>query len=65
MLREFYELRELTNVVWLPSGQNPDDSMRKDNLSSALRKIIRENRLDVMHKSWVERHSNTLPTWTN
>lgn len=60
MLRQAYELRELTEVIWIPSSQNPSDAMTKSNASGALERLIRTNRLEVDAKSWVERPDKTL-----
>lgn len=55
MLRQSYELREITEVVWIPSHQNPADGMTKDNACCALEKLICSNELDLQPKAWVER----------
>lgn len=55
MLREAYELREIDDVVWIPSEDNPADALTKDSPTLALKRWMSTNRLSVNAKSWVER----------
>lgn len=57
MLRQAYELKEIAEVVWIPSAQNPADAMTKDNASFALKKLMDDNTVDISPKSWVERRA--------
>lgn len=38
MLRQAYELKEIAEVVWISTAQNPADAVTKDNASLALKK---------------------------
>lgn len=50
MMREDYEQRELTEVIWIPSKQNLADSMTKKNSSFALIILVTSNRLNLTTK---------------
>lgn len=60
MIRQAYETRELTEVIWIPSSQNPVDAMKKSSASVALEKLIRYNKFEVVAKSWVDRPDKSL-----
>lgn len=55
LLRERYELRELTEVVWIPSEENPADALTKENASPALMSLLQKNKISVNAKVWVDR----------
>lgn len=55
ILRQAYELREITEIVWVTSAQNQADAMTKDSLSPALSTWMRTNTLSISAMSWVER----------
>ena len=57
-LREAYELREIDEILWVPSKENPADALTNDTDSSALRMILEENRVDLNPNAWVERVKN-------
>lgn len=61
-LREAYELREIADVSWIPSGDNPADALTKLSASPTLSKLMAENKLSILVKSWVER---THTCWSN
>lgn len=63
VLRESYEMRELTNIVWILSAQNPADAMTKDAPSSALQKLLDNNHLKLNANSGVERKSSAERFW--
>lgn len=60
MLRQSYERREITDVYWIPTGQNPADGLTKGKRCSALEKLMDENKLDLTPNAWVERGQ---PSW--
>ena len=55
VLRQAYEYREITEVAWIPSEQNPADGLTKDRANGALERLVRENRVDLTPNAWVER----------
>ena len=55
-IRESYERREISEIVWISGNKNPADSMTKEKPSNALNKFIRTNTLDIEALGWVERH---------
>lgn len=54
-LRQCYERREITEVLWIPGEQNPADVMTKDVNCLALNTLMEHNRLDINPKAWIER----------
>lgn len=60
MIRQSYERREITEVFWIPTTQNPADAFTKARATSALQQLMDENRLLLTPNSWVER---SVPTW--
>lgn len=54
MIQKAYERKEIAEVVWIPSSQNPADTMTKDNASLALKKLVDDNAVDISPMSWVE-----------
>ena len=60
MLHQSYELRELSEVLWTPSAENPADTMTKENASGALMSLMRTNCIRLSLKSWVEHPMSTL-----
>lgn len=63
MMREAYEQRELTEIVWIPSEQNPADAMTKESPSPALDLLMTNNQINIQQKSWVERDNTKSPPW--
>lgn len=57
MLRESYEMHEHTEVVWIPSSQNPANALTKEKRSQALHTLMKTNKVSVDPKVWVERSS--------
>lgn len=51
LLRQSYELREIAEVVWVPSSDNPADALTKASPSTALATLMRSNNLTVIPKS--------------
>lgn len=62
MLRQNYERREITEVYWIPTAQNPADSFTKFTAGSSLSKLIDNNHLELSPNAWVERSS---PSWAD
>lgn len=54
-LRQSYERREITEVKWIDGDSNPADSMTKSKASTALKKLIDTNYLELQAIEWVER----------
>lgn len=54
-LREVYELREIDEILLIPSEENPADSLTKSIDSNALQMILEENRVELNPNAWVER----------
>lgn len=64
MLREAYEMREIAEVIWIPSGENPADAMTKDAPCAAMHKLMANNALDLNFISWVKRQGYSKAIWT-
>ena len=54
-LRQSYERREITEVKWIDGNSNPADSMTKGKASTALKKLIDTNYLELQTMEWVVR----------
>jgi hypothetical protein len=55
-LRQSYERREITKVIWIDRDSNPADAMTKSRPCQALRDLIDSNRIDLRAMGWVERN---------
>lgn len=62
MLRQSCERREITEVFWIPTTQNPADAFTKATPTPALETLLVENRLQLTPNAWVER---SVPPWSN
>lgn len=51
VLRESYEWRELTNIVWISPAQYPEDAITKNASSAALQKLLDHNHLELTANS--------------
>lgn len=60
VLRRGHELRELTEIVWIPSSQNPADVMADANFKDALRSLVQTSSVLVDAKIWIERQLEKL-----
>lgn len=60
MLRQSYERREISDVYWIPTGQNPADALTKEKPSLALHKLMSSNQLTLTPNAWVHR---SKPSW--
>ena len=56
-IRQSYERREISEIVWIPGDENPADAMTKDKPCEALQKLIETNRLELNADGWVEREA--------
>ncbi|KAA6410313.1 MAG: Transposon Ty2-OR1 Gag-Pol poly [Lasallia pustulata] len=54
-LRQSYERREITEIIWIKGPTNPADAMTKEKPCPALRRIIDSNKIEVDVDGWVER----------
>ena len=54
-LRQSYERREITEIIWIKGPTNPADAMTKDKPCPALQRIIDSNKIEVDVDGWVER----------
>ena len=54
-LYQLYERREITEVKWINGNSNPTDSMTKSKASTALKKLIDTNYLELQTMEWVKR----------
>ena len=69
IIRQAYERREITEVCWIPTAQNPADAMTKEaeKATPALKALMDTNHLHLTPNAWVERtneHSpNIAPQW--
>lgn len=53
-LREAYEVREIDEVLWIPSQNNPADGLTKGKKCEALRKLMLEGTADIAANSWTQ-----------
>ena len=56
LLRQCYERREIANVYWIPSEQNPADALTKDATGNALNELMMKNKIKITPNAWVERN---------
>jgi hypothetical protein len=54
-LRQSYERREISKVVWIDRDCNPADAMTKTHPCQVLRDLIDRNKIDLKAAGWVER----------
>ena len=59
VLRQSYERREITEIAWIPTEQNPADGMTKEKPNTALEGMIDNNKLTVTPNAWLERTPKT------
>ena len=53
-LRQAYERREIMEVKWIRSEDNPVDAITKAKLCQALRTLINTNKLNLRVTEWVK-----------
>lgn len=57
VIRQYYEKREIAEVVWIPTAQNPADVMTKmDSKNEHLIYEVMENKLSIKDEYWVDRN---------
>jgi hypothetical protein len=54
-VRQSYERREITEILWIAGEKNPADAMTKSKPCDALQRLIDTNKLDLEVQKWVER----------
>ena len=55
-LRQAYERREITEVIWIKGEMNQADAMTKDKkVCDALTRLIETNKVNLKPESWVDR----------
>jgi hypothetical protein len=54
-LRQSYERREITKVIWIDRDTNPTDAMMKGRPCQALRDLVDTNKIDLRATGWVKR----------
>ena len=54
-LRQSYERREITEILWIKGNNNPADAMTKDKGCDALQRLVDTNHLELELEGWVER----------
>lgn len=54
-VRQSYERREITEILWIAGDKNPADAMTKSKCCDALQRLITTNKLDLQVDKWVER----------
>ena len=66
MLREGYEKREITNVIWISGSENPSDDLTKpDKRNGTLASLLGTNKFDPVAISWIERDIAPVSTATS
>jgi hypothetical protein len=57
-LRQSYERREITEILWIKGEKNPADAMTKEKPCDALRRLITTNKVDLSElNGWVDRET--------
>jgi hypothetical protein len=56
-LRQAYETREITEVIWIAGNTNPANAMTKSKAYPALKSLIDTNTVNIQAAEWVERDS--------
>jgi hypothetical protein len=60
ILRQFYERREITEMIWIHDINNSIDSMIKTKSSSTLKTMIDINKINLNTTEWVKRARETV-----
>lgn len=55
LLRQCYEKREITEVLWIPGSQNPADALTKAKPCNAPDALMATNTVSIDPKGWIER----------
>ncbi|KAI0994288.1 hypothetical protein K3495_g13894 [Podosphaera aphanis] len=56
-IRQLYERRKITQIIWIDGDSNPADAMTKHKLCNVLRQLIDINNLDIKVLNWVDRQN--------
>jgi hypothetical protein len=59
-LRQFYERREITEMIWIHDINNSVDSMIKTKSSSTLKTMIDINKINLNIIEWMKRARKTI-----
>jgi hypothetical protein len=59
-LRQFYERREITEMIWIHGINNSANSMIKTKSSTALKTMIDINQINLNITEWVKRARKTV-----
>jgi 23S rRNA maturation mini-RNase III len=59
-LRQFYERREITEMIWIHDINNPANSMIKAKSSTVLKTMIDINQINLNTTEWVKRARETV-----
>ncbi|KAI0993306.1 hypothetical protein K3495_g14878, partial [Podosphaera aphanis] len=57
-LRQSYERREITEILWIRGINNPADALTKEKPCNALQRLIETNKIDLEINGWMERENN-------
>jgi hypothetical protein len=57
-LRQAYERRLITEIVWIDGTTNPADAMTKSKPCQGLKDLIDTNKINIKLTGWVERGNN-------
>ncbi len=57
-LRQSYERREMTEIIWIEGSNNPADGLTKNKLCPALQHLIDTNSHTLKTTAWVQRKEN-------
>jgi hypothetical protein len=60
ILRQFYERREITEMIWIHEINNLVDFMIKTKFSSTLKTMIDINKINLNITEWVKRARKTV-----
>lgn len=60
VLRESYEKREITEILWIPRNQIPVDDLTKKAPCTALEEQMKNNKVPITPSAWIKRE---IPTW--
>ena len=60
MLRQDYENRSTSEVLWIPGSENPAGGLTKPGKCNALLRLMNENRIELNPKVWIDRSSKSL-----
>ena len=53
-LRQLYKRKKITEVKWIDGNSNPTNSITKSKTSTALKKLINTNYIELQAIEWVK-----------